>query len=238
MNAKSSAAAPTGPSRPSSGLVALDRLVAASEQKHQARRLAETDELARINRALHSLERTGGLSAAELLDQLTQTLGSAPGAAASNLLTSEQEATLREAGSFVADMPAFMSRASTVTALQGISIVASSLSTGEVAQMLTLSEGRIRQRATDRTLLTVRVSSSLRFPTFQFPDRRELAGWDRVAPSFPVHAHPVAVATFMGRPNVDLVLDEEPVSPADWLAGGGDPEPVIDLVTTAFKVRA
>lgn len=244
MNAKNSAAVagvqagPAGPSKPSRGLAALDKLVAASGQHQRARRVAELDELARINRALHTLERSGGLSAAELLDMLTQTLGSAPAVDPASLLTSEQELALREAGSFAEQMPAFMARASTATALQGVSLVASSLTTGEVAEMVGLTESRIRQRATDRTLLAVRVGSTLRFPTFQFPDKAEIPGWDRVAPAFPAHAHPVAVETFMDGLSADLVIAEQFVSPTDWLAGGGDPQVVIDLVTTAFRVRA
>lgn len=241
MSKTSSAAAPAGPSGPvkvSAGLAAIDKLREGNKQRHQAKRAAERDELDRISEGLHTLERSGGLSAAELLDLLTQTLGSAPAADASSLLTAEQEAALREAGSFVKQMPAFMGRASTVTALQSLSIVASSLPTGEVAEMLGLTDGRIRQRATDRTLFAVRVGSTLRFPTFQFAHNAEIPGWERVAPVLPASAHPVAVATFMGRAHPDLVVEDEAVSPTEWLTGGGEPQTVVDLVVTAFKVRA
>ncbi len=222
----------SGPPKPSRGLAALDELVEAGGQPTDSQ-----EELARIASSLHTLERSGGLSAVELLDQLAQSIGSVAPTDPGTLLTIEQESALREAGSFVEQMPTFTARASTVTALQGISLIASSLTTGEIARMLGLTDGRIRQRATDRTLLALRVGSSLRFPAFQFLDDAELPGWERVAPSLPPHAHPVAVESFMNRPQVDLDVAGQATSPIAWLAGGGDPASVIDLVTTAFTVH-
>lgn len=239
MSARSTATSvsPAGPAQPSRGLAKLDELVAASEQRQQARRAADNDELSRIAAALHRLERSGGISAAELLDQMTQTLGSTPTGDPSSLLTDDQEAVLREAGSFVDEMPPFMARASTATAMQGLSVVVSSLTTAQVATMLELTAGRIRQRATDRTLLSLRVASTLRFPLFQFPDRAEVPGWERVAPSFPANAHPVAIATFMDQRSDELIVGEQAVTPMEWLGGGGDPQAVVRLVEAAFKVR-
>lgn len=227
-----------GPVKVSPGLAAFDKLLAGGQRREQARKAADDDELYRIAKSLHALERSGGLGAAELLDQLTQTLGAVPAVDSPSLLSEEEEDALREAGSFAENMPPFMERASTVTRLQRISVVASSLTTGEVADLLGLSEGRIRQRATERTLLSVRLGSSLRFPAFQFPAGTEMPGWDRVAPSFPPSAHPVAVATFMSQPSVDLSIGDVAVSPTDWLSGGGESQAVIALVVTAFKVRA
>lgn len=153
-------------------------------------------------------------------------------------MSPDQEAALRAAGSFVDGMPGVAERAST-TALQRIgALIVSALSIDEAATRLGAAPGQVRQRLTSRTLLAVKVGDAYRLPGYQFTDDGELPGWERVAPSFPVTAHPIAVAWFTTTPHPDLTVADAVVSPSRWLTGGGDPETIVALITAAFVLRS
>ena len=70
-----------------------------------------------------------------------------------------------------------------------------------------------------------------RMPRWQFAGGWVVPGAERVFPAIPANAHPVALARWFTSPDPDLVVgpDETPVSPRDWLAGGGDPAEVARL---------
>ncbi|MCF8610201.1 helix-turn-helix domain-containing protein [Gordonia sp. HY285] len=156
---------------------------------------------------------------------------------ASSILTADQEKALRAAGSFVDEMPPFEKRASTLATRRNINLLAHSFSTAEVADLLKVSQARIRQRATVRGLLAVKAGTKWRFPRFQFTADGEVTGWSRIAPIFPESAHPTSIAWFAQTPHSDLVVAGEAVSPIDWLAGGGSAERVSALVHVVFDVR-
>ena len=67
------------------------------------------------------------------------------------------------------------------------------------------------------------------FPAWQFPDGHPLPGLAQVCQAA-VGVCPVTVAAFMAHPDVDLEVDGTPVSPAVWLAAGGEPGVVADLL--------
>ena len=97
----------------------------------------------------------------------------------------------------------------------------------EVADALSVSRARVRQRAVERTLYAVRVDDEWRFPWWQFDEAgRPLPGVASVIPAIPRGVHPVAVSRFMSEPSPDLEVLDERVSPLEWLRSGGDPEPV------------
>lgn len=97
----------------------------------------------------------------------------------------------------------------------------------EVADALSVSRARVRQRAVERTLYAVRVDDEWRFPRWQFDETgRPLPGIASVIPALPRGVHPVAVSRFMSEPSPDLEVLDERVSPLEWLRSGGDPEPV------------
>lgn len=152
------------------------------------------------------------------------------------VLTAAQEAELARGGSLVRAMPPMAQRASVRTKLEKSRMLADALSVREVAELLGVSDSRIRQRAVGRSLLVIRATEGLRFPRFQFPDNAELPGWDQVAPHFPAEAHPVGVARFMQTPVVDLEIEGQPVTPIQWLAEGGSPRVVADLVDGAYLI--
>lgn len=152
----------------------------------------------------------------------------------SSELTADQEAALREAGSFVEQLPAVSDRASTRTALRAKAIEDDSKTSREVAELLGISARRVRQRATEGTLFAIRREGIWRFPAFQFPNDSELPGWGRIAPAFGRDTSPVAVESFLGRPHVDLMVDGEQTSPVAWLASGHAPGAVAALVRGTF----
>lgn len=153
-------------------------------------------------------------------------------------LTADQEAALREAGSFVEQLPAVSDRVSTRTALRAKAIEDDTKTSREVAELLGISARRVRQRATEGTLLAIRREGIWKFPAFQFQNDSELPGWDQIAPAFGRDTSPVAVEMFLGTPHVDLEVDGEQMSPVAWLAGGHDPGTVASLVRDTFNPRS
>ncbi|WP_156479399.1 helix-turn-helix domain-containing protein [Gordonia sp. QH-12] len=173
----------------------------------------------------------------ETIDPSTATESSTGITSASKLLSIEQEAALRAAGSFVDQMPPIERRASTRTAQRIADLVATVLTAEEAARRLGVTPGHVQQRLRARTLFAMHVGSALRLPAFQFTESDELPGWDRIAPTIPESAHPVSVAGFMNAVHPDLTVAGEPVSPRDWLIGGGSPDHVARMIHAVFVVR-
>ena len=148
----------------------------------------------------------------------------------SSALSTEQERTLREAGSLREDLPSLAERTSTRTLVAGLALASDSLSVKQAATALGVSEGRIRQRLAARTLFGLAASGGWRLPRFQFAEHGQLLrGMDQVLPVLPDDVHPVVVASFLVRPHPDLFLDGAATSPAQWLEGGGPVETVVAL---------
>jgi excisionase family DNA binding protein len=199
---------------------------------------SQPGELGAIVTSLHEIEQSLGVPMVDVLRVLADNLAAAPSTSVSRMMTADQEAALRAAGSFVDEMPPLEERASTTALHRTGDLLATALSTDEAAVRLGVTAGRVRQRLSNRTLLAVKVGAAHRLPAFQFTDDGELPGWDRVAPAFPSTAHPTAVAWFMQTPHPDLTAAGESLSPSQWLAGGGDIDRVVHLITTAFAVHA
>jgi hypothetical protein len=105
-------------------------------------------------------------------------------------------------------------------------ILADSEDVGAVAQRLGVTRARVRQRASERTLLAIREGDEWRFPRAQFADGAPVRGLPAVSLALPVDLHPVAVWSFLNDPSPDLTVDDRPSSPLDWLRSGGSPEAV------------
>lgn len=151
-------------------------------------------------------------------------------------LTHAEEDALREAGSLQHAMPAWADRASTRTELWLMQVLSDALSVKDAAGLLGVTEGRVRQRLTARTLLGVERSGGWLLPRFQFSETSELPGLAEVLPAFPRDSHPAAVYAFLTRPSADLELEGEPLSPQDWLSSGGASSVVVDLVEAAYAL--
>lgn len=96
----------------------------------------------------------------------------------------------------------------------------------EVAARMRVTDGRVRQLLRARVLLGLTDGDAWRIPWFQFAGARPVPGLDRVLVELPEAIHPVAVYHFLSRPNPDLEVEGQPVSPLAWLRTGADPRPV------------
>jgi hypothetical protein len=112
------------------------------------------------------------------------------------------------------------------TAARYAAILADSADVAEVAERLSVTRARVRQRAAERTLLAIREDDEWRFPRGQFADAAPIRGLPAVSLALPIDLHPVAVWGFLTEPSTDLPIDDVPASPLDWLRSGGSPDPV------------
>lgn len=143
-------------------------------------------------------------------------------------LTEVDAATLRAGGFDLEPREQGMDDPVVRAASEHAAILTAALTTAEVAERLRVSDGRVRQRLGQRTLVGVHGRRGWLVPSFQFGPDGELPGWDRVAPHLPESMSLVALLGWLTLPSVDLGLgdDETPTSPRDWLLAGQDPAPV------------
>lgn len=111
-------------------------------------------------------------------------------------------------------------------------LVAGGLSVAEVAVMLHVDESRVRQRLAKRTLYGVKLDGAWRVPTFQFADGRLIPGIDAVVSVLPPDLNPVSIYQWFTLPDDDLIIDDEAVSPRDWLLHGEDVAAVVPLAAS------
>lgn len=117
-----------------------------------------------------------------------------------------------------------------------MSVVATSLSTEELAERQGVDGSRVRHRARDGSLYSVRIGRSLRFPLWQFDDAfHTIPGLSTVLAALPKGLHPAEVEGWMTNPNPNLVIDEEIVSARDWLLRGGDVGNVEELTESLTR---
>jgi hypothetical protein len=107
-------------------------------------------------------------------------------------------------------------------------LVATSLTVGEAAARLGISEGRVRHRIAGRELHSL-PSGRRRLPAWQFTGTGVLAGLPTVLRAIDPAEHPLAVLAFLTTPQPELELDGRPATPEQWLRAGGDPAPVAEL---------
>lgn len=109
-------------------------------------------------------------------------------------------------------------------------LVAEALTIDEAAVALAVTPGRVRQRLSAGELLHVRrADGQALIPRWQIREGRIVPGLKQLFAGAP-ELHPLAVARYMTAPHPDLELDDEAVSPSDWLLTGGDVEPVVELL--------
>ncbi|WP_353649584.1 hypothetical protein ABLG96_01055 [Nakamurella sp. A5-74] len=204
-------------------LEALDELIAASPKTHGDH---DRELLRRWLDKIRRLEEFSGVTLDTLVDALPDepVLDARPEAG----FTADELHALESVGADLTPLP-LLERPSLHTSLRYRQLLDTALSTAEAAVRLGVDGSRIRQRLGNHTLLSHRVGSAHRLPSFQFTDDGELPGWSKVAPHVAPSWHPVAVERFFTSPHVDLVLDDQRVSPREWLLAGGPPETVAAL---------
>jgi hypothetical protein len=114
-------------------------------------------------------------------------------------------------------------------------LVSGSFTLERAAKILAVNPSRLRQRLAAHTLYGIKEGRSWRVPAFQFDAGRKklVRGIDKVFSKIRPDAHPLAVATWFSNPHQDLVVgdEERPVTPLQWLSGGGSIDAVVDLAT-------
>lgn len=101
-----------------------------------------------------------------------------------------------------------------------------------------LSASRVRHRQNDNLLYAFLAGKSRRYPLWQFIDDQVVPGLTEVIPHFIDGWQPATVEGFMTTPQADLHSgladpaseDEGRMTPVEWLAGGGDPAAVVEIL--------
>ncbi len=109
------------------------------------------------------------------------------------------------------------------TAIRWANLLMNSVGAAEAARMIGVQESRVRQRLANRTLYGFKHEDTWRVPRFQFYDNRLVPGVAAVFPHLSDTITPVAVETWFTIPTMELVLEDQPMSPRDWLVAGSDP---------------
>lgn len=173
-----------------------------------------------------------GISSAEFLAELDADLSRVTDPAAAPLSAAEA-AFLRDhaspaAGEVLDTDPAVLvqdARRAEVARMAGL--VASSVGIAEAALLLGVDRSRVSQRLSAGSLWSFRLGRGRRLPRWQFTaEGRSLPGLDVVVAAIPAELSPESVAGFMDTPQAEL----EGRTPLAYLAGGGDPGPVAELV--------
>lgn len=107
-------------------------------------------------------------------------------------------------------------------------VVKRGITTAEVVDRFRYQKSSVSRMVAHGDLYAVKQPRGRRsvLPLWQFTDEGALRGLRLILPLFPSDYHPLDVERFMTTPAESL----EDRSPRDWLATGGDPSRVADLV--------
>ncbi|MFE6614294.1 MULTISPECIES: DNA-binding protein [Amycolatopsis] len=149
----------------------------------------------------------------------------------SHYFSADQRAALTDVGLDLSprgeDEPDFRARTVAAHAV----LADSALSVLEAAKALGVDDSRIRHRLKEGRL-TGWKDQGWRLPAWQFAGSGVLPGLEVVLRAVPEDQPALVVAAFMSTPQADLVINEHPATPRQWLLSGGDPEHVARLVAT------
>ncbi len=145
-------------------------------------------------------------------------------------LSAEERASLEAVGVYRDQQFSFTPLTS--AAAERRSLINTALSTKEAANLLGISEGRIRQRIGEGTLYAIRAGDgkSWLLPSWQFLSSGELPGLKVVLKAMPDDLNMMDIYGFFTTPQPDLEdEDGEAMSPLDWLTNHQDPSEVAEL---------
>lgn len=176
-----------------------------------------------------------GVAEDDFVAALSHDLQAPPDAAASRLTTAEEQ-VLHEHGGIGESLgddetvraAVLRSASSNLAAL-----TRESLSVEQVAKLLFVDASRVRHRVRDRALYAFKIGAALRLPTWQLDEHEPIPGLRAVLAALPADLHPLEVVGFMTTPDPDLEVAEEPLTPREWLVGGGDIRAVVELIEHA-----
>lgn len=168
-----------------------------------------------------------GMSPQGLVDLVFELVSGLPKASDdSELSESDREQLQRVGMSFEPFEGDFDPLAGSVVKLS--QLIASSLTTTEVAEKLGVGPSRVRQRLSSDapTLYGFKFAREWKLPQFQFSNGGLVPGMEEVIPNIPERWSPLEVFNWFSSPNPDLVVsdnEEKPLSPIEWLESGRDP---------------
>lgn len=171
------------------------------------------------------------LTSEDVLGELDAAFAAIPGAGAATLSTTEVAFLAEHGGpnttAVVKEWSANGERqARARVALQALThAVAGSISAKEAAETLGVDRSRISRRI-GKTLWAFDIHGQRRIPRWQFLDATLLPGLEVIVPAIPRGITPAILDAFMQTPQPDF--DNQ--TPIEYLAAGGDPQPVAGFV--------
>ncbi|ROR76082.1 hypothetical protein SAMN06295974_3770 [Plantibacter flavus] len=114
-----------------------------------------------------------------------------------------------------------------------LSVIADAMSTEEVADMLGIDASSVRHRQSKDQLYSIKVGAKRLYPAWQFTDSTKPAALPHLAAiisAIPKGMHAATVQGFMTTPQRSLHIDDNRVTPRDWLQQGGDKQAVLDIL--------
>ncbi|MCA1837069.1 MAG: hypothetical protein LC721_12390 [Actinobacteria bacterium] len=135
---------------------------------------------------------------------------------------STKRAALLARGGFTAAGESAVRLVATQRASDYAALVETALVTADVAELVGVSDSRIRQLTADRRLVAL-PGKPRRYPAWQFTDHGLVPNLELVLPDADPGLDQVSLWRFFVSPDPDLALDGVSVSPRDWLVAGADP---------------
>ncbi|MEJ5946864.1 helix-turn-helix domain-containing protein [Pseudokineococcus basanitobsidens] len=111
-------------------------------------------------------------------------------------------------------------------------MLSKSLSVRELADRLEVAPSTVRHWIRDSTVYALPGAAGRgvrRVPRWQLEDGHLLPGLGQVLRALPADMHPVQLERFFTTTQPELAVDGDAMSPREWLARGGAPEPVATL---------
>jgi hypothetical protein len=154
-----------------------------------------------------------------------------PGKRAAELASSD-ERLLEQGGLRFSDTQSHAEAAVIELITDETALLAGCVTPRTLALRLRVSESRIRHRIADGDLYAIRSGGRLLLPDWQFgADGSPLPGLRVVLRAFDEAEHPLGVQSFMTTVQADLESPAgEPMSPRNWLASGGAPAVVAEIL--------
>lgn len=112
-------------------------------------------------------------------------------------------------------------------------------SVAEVAALLKLSESRVRHRIQEGSLYAFPArgrGTSRRLPTWQFENNEPIPHLGEVLGALPDDFNPIEVRNFILNARIDQPNGDGDAPLLEWLRGGGDVEPVLEVARTQAEV--
>lgn len=176
-----------------------------------------------------------GFSSDELAEALERALERRTSSGTAALTKADQAFWDRHSG--IPDGPDHSSSARATAVAAAAVHEAASLGSDTVALRLNLQPSTVRRYVQDRKLYSFKANGRVLLPAWQFTEtRRPLPHLAEVLDALPSGSHPQTVQGFFTTPQPDLRRSGEAVTAVEWLATGGEPDPVVALARSVGRL--